>query len=226
MGIRILGGIRINEDPDRVGSVLYDSTSNDAFGPVFEDTESAEAFLEWFWSKYGDNCNSRFYLIRSARLIHDNEYLPYLRAKQKAHEMLEEVLADRMVGLLNELLELDYEATTRLVFGEYIPCNKAFAEHPSVQVREVSLGKYGVRTMGLLNGLAGIYPDGYGRIGGEFEWRCSKHGLRAQEGRCGSERLGTGEMCQELVQPRLLRFSRVPADKHQVLPVPPVETVQ
>lgn len=83
MGIRILGGVRINEDHDRVGACLYDSTSNDAFGPVFEDVEAAEGFLEWFWSEHGDTRQAKLYLTRSARLIHDNEYLPYLRAKQQ-----------------------------------------------------------------------------------------------------------------------------------------------
>lgn len=145
---------------------------------------------------------------------------------EDAHEMLEEVLADRIVGTLNELLALDYDATTRLVFGEHIPCNRAFADHPSVGVREIQLGKYGVRTMGLLNGLAGAYPDGWGRIGGEFEWRCPEHGMREKEGRCGADRLGTGELCEELVQPRLLRFSRIPAEAHQTPQVPPGETVQ
>jgi hypothetical protein len=66
MGIRIIGGIRINEGSDRTGAV--------------------EAFLEWFWSEHGNNRHSRVYLARSARLIHDNEYLPYLRSKQGKEE--------------------------------------------------------------------------------------------------------------------------------------------
>lgn len=144
-----------------------------------------------------------------------------------AHEMLNEVLADRMVGVLNELLELDYETTVKLVFGEHIPCNQAFADHPSVQVREIELGKYGVRTMGLLNGLVGTYPDGWGRIGGEFEHRCPGHGAqdpartKDSDGLCPQlvelpESQGGGQVCcDEELKLHLVRFSRTPAEKHQ-----------
>ena len=44
MGIRI---IESNSDTDSY-AVLYCSTSMWAFGPVFEDAEQAEAFLDWF----------------------------------------------------------------------------------------------------------------------------------------------------------------------------------
>lgn len=148
-----------------------------------------------------------------------------LRARiEGAHEMLDEVLADRMVGVLNELLKLDYEATVKLVFGEHIPCNRAFADHPSVQVREIELGKYGVRTMGLLNGLAGTYPDGWGRIGGEFEHRCAEHGAQDPKeagGLCphvvepGAAAGGADVLCDEELKLHLVRFSRTPAEKHQ-----------
>lgn len=39
MGVRILGG----ED----GACLYDSVTMWAFGPIFEDHEQAESFLQW-----------------------------------------------------------------------------------------------------------------------------------------------------------------------------------
>ena len=46
MGIRILEGVKVNED-DATGAVFYDSTSGRAFGPVFEDAEKAESFLSF-----------------------------------------------------------------------------------------------------------------------------------------------------------------------------------
>lgn len=41
-------GVRIIEDKDHGESVLYCSTSMVAFGPVFNDRETCEEFLEWF----------------------------------------------------------------------------------------------------------------------------------------------------------------------------------
>lgn len=42
MGVRIMTGANESD-----GAVLYCSTSMWAFGPIFEDAESAQAFLEW-----------------------------------------------------------------------------------------------------------------------------------------------------------------------------------
>jgi len=148
---------------------------------------------------------------------------------EEAHDMLEEVIADRMVGILNEMLELDYEATTALVFGPYIPCNEGVANHKSVQCRELPVKyhqgerKWGVRVMGLLNGLAGIYPDGYGRIHGVFEVVCREHGILKD---CD---LVVGDPCPECKLPlelgKLLKFERVPSEDHQVDPAPPEDMV-
>ena len=44
MGVRILQG---NGEGDSNYAVLYCSTSDWAFGPLFEDYEDAEAFLKW-----------------------------------------------------------------------------------------------------------------------------------------------------------------------------------
>lgn len=77
MGIRILSGVRINEGEDRTGACLYQSTSNMAFGPVFSDVETVEAFLEWFAAQGHPDS----YLIEHAAEIYQREYLPELRAK-------------------------------------------------------------------------------------------------------------------------------------------------
>ena len=44
MGVRILEG---NGEGDSRGAVLYCSVTDWAFGPVFEDGEQAQAFLDW-----------------------------------------------------------------------------------------------------------------------------------------------------------------------------------
>lgn len=45
MGCRILQGD--GSTIDSVGAVLYCSTAGWAFGPVFDDREQAERFIEW-----------------------------------------------------------------------------------------------------------------------------------------------------------------------------------
>jgi len=145
-----------------------------------------------------------------------------------AHEMLEEVLADRMVGLLNEMLALDYDATVELVFGTHVPCNKALADHPSVQVRELpeeyqqGERKWGVRVMGLLNGLAGRYPDGWGRVCGHFDVVCLAEECEPTEEQRGKSKVG--DPCPNCGEPlalgRLIKFARVPPKEHGVVPAP------
>ena len=44
MGVRILEG---NGEGDSRGAVLYCSVTDWAFGPLFEDGEQAQAFLDW-----------------------------------------------------------------------------------------------------------------------------------------------------------------------------------
>lgn len=116
---------------------------------------------------------------------------------------LDELIADRMVEVLNSALEADREAIQKVVLGDHVPCNEALADHPSIQV-----GSGGVRTLGLINGFSGTYPDGYGRIGAIVEKRCPEHGaidIPSQMvcASCGSE----GEFL-------LVRFERVPAEEH------------
>lgn len=140
---------------------------------------------------------------------------------RESSELLSEAVADRIVGVLNEALQLDYEATVQLVFGDHIPCNEALADHSTIQVRKLDEDMhpegrpYGVRVMGLLNGLAGTYPDGYGRVGGNFEAICKKHGVTP-----GEERVG--DHCPEpkcgrvLELGKLLEFVRVDPALHQI----------
>jgi hypothetical protein len=143
---------------------------------------------------------------------------------ESAHVMLEETIADRMVGLLNEMLTLDYEATVKLVFGPHIPCNKDLADHESVQVCELPEGqqqgerKWGVRVMGLLNGLAGTYPDGWGRVSGQFDVVCVAEECEPTEEQRGKSVVG--DPCPNCGEPlalgRLLGFWRVPPEEHGV----------
>lgn len=144
----------------------------------------------------------------------------------EAHVVLEETIADRIVLLLNELLEMDYEATVALVFGPHVPCNQAVADHPSVQVRDLpeehhkGERKWGVRVMGLLNGIAGHYPDGWGRVSGQFDVVCENSEHKPTEQQRGKSKVG--DPCpycgKPLVLGKLIKFARVPPEEHGVNP--------
>lgn len=70
-------------------------------------------------------------------------------------------LADKVVAFLNELLAIDPDAVTAMCKTRFT-CNRAFADHPTVQVHAETrdVGPYSVGLLGILNGLVGAYDDG------------------------------------------------------------------
>ena len=74
-----------------------------------------------------------------------------------------QVTPQQAVHRLNEILSLDPEALAALV-GNRVPCNKALAEHPTVQVHLNPDGSFEVGLLGILNGIFGTRPDGWGWI--------------------------------------------------------------
>lgn len=73
------------------------------------------------------------------------------------------VTAEDVFELLNELLEIDRDFIQELVSAR-INCNKAMADHPTVQVLDTGSGGYKTGIIGILNGLFGIREDGFGAI--------------------------------------------------------------
>lgn len=67
------------------------------------------------------------------------------------------------VNFLNTLLELDRTAVTQLVF-QRVSCNRALADHETVQVSQAGPEFFKVGLLGILNGLFGVSEAGYGRI--------------------------------------------------------------
>lgn len=74
----------------------------------------------------------------------------------------DQVSVDEAIEYLNSLIESDPVAIRALLMNR-VPCSGDLAEHPTCQVRAIDRGLY-VGMMGVLNGLFGIYPDGYGKI--------------------------------------------------------------
>jgi hypothetical protein len=87
-------------------------------------------------------------------------------------EILDELIADRIVEIMNEALKLDSRAITELVEMR-IPCDVALANHPSIQIQAGNRGNPAIGLLGILNGLAGtqVYKGvpGWGRVEAVFE---------------------------------------------------------
>lgn len=64
------------------------------------------------------------------------------------------VTVDEALVLLNGLLELDESAVLTLLANR-VSCNKALADHPTVQTRSEK-GGYNMGILGIINGLFGI----------------------------------------------------------------------
>ena len=75
-------------------------------------------------------------------------------------------MAQRIVTLLNELLEKDRPAIAALIANR-VPCNEAMADHPTLQV-SAQHGGFFLGPLGLLNGICGIHVDGMGPIEAVF----------------------------------------------------------
>lgn len=80
--------------------------------------------------------------------------------------MKESITAQDAVELLNAMLAIDRAATESLVFGRVL-CNQELADHPTVQVGLAADGGFEVGLIGVLNGMFGTYPNGWGCIGYE-----------------------------------------------------------
>lgn len=71
-------------------------------------------------------------------------------------------LAERVVALLNDMLEMDAPAVAALIANR-VPCNTKLLNHPTVQVG-VQHGGNHVGMLGVLNGLCGIDDVGFGGV--------------------------------------------------------------
>jgi len=69
------------------------------------------------------------------------------------------ITIDEVITLLNELIALDKSAVAALLANR-VPCNKALADHPTVQVGLQN----DVGMLGVINGLFGVDDDGLGAI--------------------------------------------------------------
>jgi hypothetical protein len=72
--------------------------------------------------------------------------------------------------LLNEMLELDYSCTEKLI-EHRVPCNGKIADHASIQVQQFKTDNSPkVGLIGVLNGMFGVRKDGMGAICYEIDF--------------------------------------------------------
>jgi hypothetical protein len=86
--------------------------------------------------------------------------------------VIDQELAEKIVGFLNDVAKTDPEALASMLHSRFA-CNKALAEHPTIQVGGMA-DSYDVGVLGLLNGLCGVFDDGprqgWGAIAGIFDY--------------------------------------------------------
>jgi len=81
----------------------------------------------------------------------------------------ERISIQDVCNLLNEMLDLDYEATSNLIACR-VECNEKIEKHPTIQVQKLDQNapsKVGI--IGVLNGMFGIREDGMGAIALEID---------------------------------------------------------
>ena len=90
----------------------------------------------------------------------------------------ESISVDEVIEFMNGLLKIDAEAISQLTEAQ-VPCNKAMADHPTVQVRAYMLPRdtasptgYSFGLLGILNGLFGVDERGWGNISAIFDIVC------------------------------------------------------
>ena len=98
--------------------------------------------------------------------------------------MIDEKLAEKIVDFLNELM-LDDKDAVQALFDSRVQCNKALANHPTVQVLNDN-GKYSVSILGILNGIVGSRENGWGAIASVHNVSCPK---------CKEPKEKSGDMC-------------------------------
>lgn len=91
----------------------------------------------------------------------------YERLVQVAHKDLRKAYLEFAVEVLNQALESDPIAISTMMTQRF-DCNRALAEHPTIQVSETEGGRT-IGSMGLINGLFGVDKDGHGFIAGIWE---------------------------------------------------------
>ena len=79
----------------------------------------------------------------------------------------EHITVDQTLALLNELLALDPSVAHALVERRWA-CNKAVADHPTIQVTQDQYGTH-VGLLGILNGIFGADEEGWGPICAVFD---------------------------------------------------------
>jgi len=83
-------------------------------------------------------------------------------------DMIKETVSiDEVIGLLNELIEIDKPAIAAIIANR-VPCNQVMADHPTVQVGAQN-GGFHVGMLGILNGIFGADDKGWGAIAFEFD---------------------------------------------------------
>jgi len=112
----------------------------------------------------------------------------------------ESVTPQEVVDLLNNALELDWEAI-KVLLSYRVPCNEELQEHPTIQIR----GDNSVSVLGILNGIFGVDENGRGCIAAVYNVDCPNRCKQAED-----SKLTVGDICPNcgslLMLGKLIKF--------------------
>lgn len=94
---------------------------------------------------------------------------------------MENLSAQRIINVLNEALKLDQIAVNKLIRECQVECNRALANHSTIQCNIRTGGDYTIGPLGLINGILGVAEDGIGYIAIDFELLCPNSHVVPQE---------------------------------------------
>jgi hypothetical protein len=132
-------------------------------------------------------------------------------------DMIEEpaqfLFAKQAVDVLNRALSEDPEAMRRLMSEAYVPCNRALADDPTIQVHteKVEVGGalgdfFSVGALGLINGIIGI-KNGHGYVAACFNVKCGVHGeLMKHKDKKVNDTCGVEGCVEPLILGSLVKF--------------------
>ena len=123
---------------------------------------------------------------------------------------MSKVFVKRVVKVLNEALSIDPTAVNELM-STRVGCNASLADHPTIQCGMRKGGKYGphlrptLGPIGLINGLIGQDPRGWGFIAAIYNLKCPKHG----EIKYDTESLTVNSVCPVEMCSKRLQLGRI-----------------
>ena len=129
------------------------------------------AMAMWYWRNKHRNAEWREGICKTIeKLPYMENFLPVFETRPDIRREVEEQGVQNAIDVLNQAVAAD-PASIQALFAVRHPANAKLIDHPTIQVISERAGEqprvvpdHTVGVMGLINGLFGVGPDGYGKI--------------------------------------------------------------